>query len=252
MTLGGKIAVVTGASAGIGYETAVALAADGVRVFAVARRADKLQALQQRYPQLIHPVVQDIRDKNLSALRDIAGSHSVDILVNNAGLAKGRDAVQSATIEDITEMFETNVAALIRVTKVFLSDMLERKSGDIINIGSVAGLHAYPGGSMYCATKAAVHMMSDGWRMELLGKGIRVTEILPGMAETEFSQVRFGGNSELSRKTYEGMRPLKGADIAEAILWSLKRPPHVNIQSLLIMPTDQGGVGFVHREPIGK
>jgi 3-hydroxy acid dehydrogenase/malonic semialdehyde reductase len=239
-----RTALVTGASAGIGYETALQLAQAGFEVIAVARRRERLEALQKSSSQIsILPM--DIRSPSEDWKRAL-GERRIDVLVNNAGLARGRHSFEKIKESDWQEMFETNVAALIRLSQILIPQMLERDDGDIVNIGSIAGLFTYQNGSIYCATKSAVHALSQAWRQDFVGKNIRVTEICPGMVETEFSQVRYQDEA-LAKKVYEGMRPLRAQDIAEAIVWSLSRPRHVTIQNMLIMPTDQGGVGLVHR-----
>lgn len=244
-SLEGKTAVITGASAGIGKATALMLAAHGCRVVAVARRADKLKELTSAHPQIQALVLDVVRDgKSLSTK---LGAEPVDILINNAGLARGRGTFDQTSFEDWNEMVDTNVKGLLAVSQSVIPQMLKRGSGDIVNIGSIAGLFTYAGGSVYCATKFAVHAISQAWRQDFLGKDIRVMEICPGMVETEFSMVRFRGDQEKARQTYEGMVPLVAEDIADAIVWSLSRPRHVTIQNAVVMPTDQASVGQVHR-----
>lgn len=242
-SLEGKTAVITGASAGFGWETAVKLASYGVRVLAVARREDKLKELA-KVSKLIEPRVMDIT-KDVYSL----GREKVDILINNAGLALGgRDSFEKTKPEDWNEVLDTNVKGLMAVTWAVLPGMVERNFGDIINIGSIAGLFTYPGGSVYCASKFAVHALSQVWRQDLNGKNIRVIEICPGMAETEFSLVRFQGDVSKAKAVYQGMTPLSAEDIAETIVWTLSRPRHVTIQNIVVMPSDQATVGMVHRK----
>lgn len=241
-SLEGKTAVITGASAGFGKAAALALAGYGVRVLAVARRQDKLAELTKA-SRLIEARVLDVK-KDVSSL----GHEKVDILINNAGLAAGgRESFDKTNPEDWDQMIDTNVKGLLAVTRAIMPGMISRNSGDIINIGSVAGLFTYPGGAVYSATKFAVHAISQSWRMDLNGKDIRVIEICPGMAETEFSIVRFQGDSEKAKQVYQGMTPLTAEDIADTIVWTLSRPRHVTIQNVLIMPTDQASVGQVYR-----
>lgn len=244
-SLSGKTAVITGASAGFGRATALLLAEFGVSVLGVARRREKLEELQRLNP-LIQPVVADIA-KDLKPLSAAIASKSVDILINNAGLALGREGFADTSPEVWEQVIDTNVKALFAVTKLILPSMLARNSGDIVNLGSVAGLQTYPGGSVYCASKFAVHAISQAWRQDFLGKDIRVIEICPGMAETEFSVVRFKGDEKKAKATYEGMNPLTAEDIAQEILWALSRPRHVTLQNVLVMPTDQASAGMVHR-----
>jgi 3-hydroxy acid dehydrogenase / malonic semialdehyde reductase len=236
--------LITGASAGIGYETALQLVSAGFEVLAVARRKDKLEELAKQAP-LIEPLVMDVR-ASADDWKAAIGERPIHVLINNAGLARGRDSFDKIKEQDWQEMFETNVLSLIRLSQVILPQMIEREDGDVVNIGSIAGLFTYQNGSVYCATKSAVHALSQSFRQDLLGKNIRVIEICPGMVETEFSKVRFG-DEKLAKKVYEGMNALQAKDIAEAIVWSLTRPRHVNIQNMVIMPTDQAGVGQVHR-----
>jgi NADP-dependent 3-hydroxy acid dehydrogenase YdfG len=242
-TLNGKTAVITGASAGIGKAIALHLRELGAAVVAVARRPDRLKELEAHG---IEGLVCDIT-KDLGPLRDLEQKRKIDILINNAGLARGRGPVDETSMEDIDEMLNTNLRALLEVTKIFLPGFRERDAGDIVNLGSIAGLFTYAGGSVYCATKYAVHALSEAWRQDLLGTKIRVIEICPGMVETEFSEVRFKGDVELAKKVYQGMQPLTAEDIAETVGFALTRPAHVTMQSMLIMPTDQASVGLVHR-----
>jgi len=239
-----KVALVTGASAGFGRETALMLAQAGAKVIAVARRLEKLNELAKESP-LISPLVMDVR-ASTSEWQSALKNQRIDILVNNAGLARGRETFENTKDEETEEIFETNVMGLIRLTKVVVPQMLEREDGDIVNIGSIAGLFTYASGSIYCASKFAVHALSQAWRADFLGKNIRVMEICPGMAETEFSEVRFR-DKDKAKQVYAGLKALSAKDVAEAIVWSLSRPSHVTIQNMVIMPTDQAGVGQVHR-----
>ncbi len=244
-SLKGKRALVTGASAGIGYETAAQLAENGVEVWALARRKERLAGLQKKYPSVIL-VEQDLLH-DLSPLKERIRDVHFDILINNAGLAVGREPIQSTEKSAWQTMFHTNVESLIEISQMLIPKMIEKGSGDIINLGSTAAYNPYGGGSVYCATKAAVKMLTESWRIDLLGTGVRVMAIHPGMVETEFSEVRFGGDKELAKKVYDGMNPLHAEDIADSIIWTLSRPRHVSIQSLLIMPTDQAGAREIYR-----
>ncbi len=250
----GKRVLVTGATSGIGQATAEAFCREGVReLIAVGRREERLKELARgwsdRFDADVAAVVLDVR--SLPDIEAITEEHAnlwdVDILVNNAGLARGTDKMQEANVADWEEMVGTNVLGLLYVTRQVLPPMLKRGSGHIVNLGSVAGRWTYPGGGVYCASKAAVTAITEGLRMDLLGKDIRVTNIEPGMVETEFSLVRFQGDQEKAKRVYADMRPLRPEDVAEAILWCCSRPAHVNVQELVIYPTDQAHVGQVHR-----
>lgn len=245
MSIHGQTAIVTGATSGIGKETAVLLAQSGVKVFAVGRRHERLLKLQSVHPSIV-PVCCDIA-RELKPLEDAIRGSSIDILINNAGLALGREPIQSAKRADWEIMIDTNIKSLIAVSQLIIPHMLERKNGDIVNLGSIAGFSVYPAGSIYNATKYAVRALTEAWRMDLIGQGIRVMGIHPGMVETEFSIVRYGGDTQKARDVYKGMTPLSARDIAETIVWALSRPRHITIQSLVIMPTDQAGVQMVHR-----
>lgn len=249
-----KWALITGATAGIGRATAEALAKAGFHILALGRREERLQELKahllSQHPDLkVKTVMVDITHRE--QVDDFIQSEvtllpRVEVLVNNAGLAKGVDKMQDARIADWEEMIDTNVKGLLYMTRGVLDYMGARKSGHIVNIGSVAGRWTYPGGGVYCATKFAVRALSEGLRLDLMGTGIRVTNIEPGMVHTEFSRVRLGDEKQ-AEKVYEHMTPLSAADIAESIAWCVQRPAHVNIQELVIFPTDQAGVGFVSR-----
>jgi NADP-dependent 3-hydroxy acid dehydrogenase YdfG len=239
-----KTALVTGATAGIGLSTARLLASHGAKVFALGRREDRLLQVQKEFPKLIHPVVCDLTG-NLKELDDKIPFSEIDILINNAGLALGTEKIDKTPVADWKQMFETNVFGLIALTQKVLPSMIDKNRGDIVNLGSIAGYQTYSGGSIYNATKFAVRALTEAWRKDLLGKNIRVIGIHPGMVETEFSEVRLKGNKEQAKKVYQGFQPLTAADIAESIVWSLQRPSHVNIESLVIMPTAQAAVGMV-------
>nr|PZM90687.1 MAG: NAD(P)-dependent oxidoreductase [Pseudomonadota bacterium] len=248
MSLQGTWAVVTGASAGIGAATARALARLGCNLVLGARRVDRLEALR--------PELGDVEVRILSL--DVTSPESceafaahateAEILVNNAGLARGVDPVAQGREEDWREMIETNLVGLLRLTRLLLPRMIERRRGTIVNVGSVAGLEAYPGGAVYCATKAGVRSITKALRHELLGTGIRVANVEPGAVETEFSLVRFSGDAERARKVYEGFTPLTAEDVAEAIAFVVSRPPHVNIEELVLYPTAQASTMAFHRQ----
>lgn len=249
-----KWALITGATSGIGEATARTLAAAGFSVLGTGRRQEKLAdlkaALQKEFPTvLVETACFDLTQSNEVA--DFLKSHAktlaqVEVLVNNAGLAKGIEKMQEASLQDWDAMLDTNVKGLLYMTRGILPYFVQKNSGHIVNLGSVAGRWTYPGGGVYCATKFAVRALSEGLRMDLLGTKIRVTNIEPGMVNTEFSLVRFGDQTKAD-KVYEGMTPLSASDVAETIAWCVARPAHINIQELVIYPTDQAHVGQVAR-----
>lgn len=242
-------AAVTGASSGIGAATAKVLANAGFSVVLLARRVDRLKKLAteltREFNVDVEAVALDVTDrKAVEAWAQKAPP--VQVLVNNAGLAKGLDKMQDAKIDDWETMIDTNVKGLLYLTRALLPGMIERGDGHIVNIGSVAGRWVYPGGGVYCASKFAVRALSEGLRIDLMGTAIRVTNIEPGMVQTEFSDVRFESEHR-AKAVYKDMQPLKAEDVAETILWCVQRPAHVNIQELVIFPTDQATVSLVHR-----
>lgn len=253
-----KWAIITGATAGIGWATAEELAHAGYSLILIGRRADRLKELRDLLvKKSTHPTNrQQFKTIQLDVTKradvdDFVQSEgalleNVDVLVNNAGLAKGTEKMQAAQVGDWDTMIDTNIKGLLYLTRAVLPYMVKRKSGHIVNLGSVAGRLVYPGGSVYCATKFAVRAISEGLRMDLAGTNIRVTNIEPGMVSTEFSLVRFEDPAKAA-KVYEGMTPLEPRDIAETILWCVQRPAHVNIQEIMIYPTDQASVGQVNR-----
>lgn len=244
-----KTALITGASCGIGEATAHAFARDGARVIIAARTQSKLEALrnqlQAQYQVEVCVLPMDVSDRH-SVAKAIDGLaehwREIDILVNNAGLALGLDSIAEADPDDWDRMIDTNVKGLLYVSHYVLPGMLARNQGHVINIGSVSSYEVYPGGSVYCATKFAVRAISQGMKMEVSGTPIRVTEIDPGMAETEFSVTRFKGDRERAHKVYAHMHALSAADVADAIVYAVNCPEHVNIRNLVIVPTDQGSV----------
>jgi 3-hydroxy acid dehydrogenase/malonic semialdehyde reductase len=246
---------ITGASSGIGEACARAFAGIGRDLVLVARRKEKLEQLaselKKSAPTIkIHTFEADVRSqKSISALFEKHGDvlKSVDTLLNNAGLGLGRGPLQDGEEADWDQMIDTNVKGLLYTTKAFLPQMIVAKTGHIVNLGSVAGYRVYPGGAVYCASKFAVRALTEGLRLDLLGTGIRVTEIAPGMVETNFSKVRFKGDAEKADAVYKGMRPLTPVDIAESVLWCIQRPAHVNIQCVTIYPTDQASPEHVAR-----
>lgn len=248
-----EIAIITGASSGIGAATAKSIAKEfPVTLFLIGRRIDRLEALRDFIGKercKVFPI--DVRDKNAInhfVKTEESSLKNVNVLINNAGLASGFDFFQDANIDDFDQMIDTNIKGLLYFTKAILPFMLKRKRGHIVNLGSVAGHAVYPRGHVYNATKFAVRALNEALRLDTLGSGIRVTCIDPGMVETEFSLVRFKGNHEKANAVYHGVKPLAAEDIAEAITWSLNRPPHVNIQEILILPTDQASARDVFRK----
>jgi 3-hydroxy acid dehydrogenase/malonic semialdehyde reductase len=241
-----KIALITGASSGIGRATAVEFAKHNIDIIAAARRLDKIIELQDylqgKYNIKVLPMQLDVRDKKLvlDYLENLPDEwKNIDILVNNAGLSKGLEKLQDGKIENWELMIDTNIKGLLYVTKAILPDMLKRNSGTIVNLASIAGHETYIGGNVYCATKAAVLQLSKALRMDVLGSYVRVVSIDPGMVETEFSIVRFDGDKEKADKVYENISPLKAEDVAEAIWFAVSRPKHVTIEDMVIMPTQQ-------------
>ncbi len=246
--------LITGASAGIGEATARAFAAAGARLVLTARRHERLQALAAELAEAhgteCHLLTLDVRGRD--AVRDaIAGLPDawagIDLLVNNAGLARGTEKVPQGEPAEWDEVLQTNVNGLLYVTRAVTPGMVRRGRGHVVNLGSVAGHEVYPGGAVYCATKHAVGAITRGLRMDLLGTGVRVSTVDPGMVETEFSVVRFRGDQARADGVYRDMTPLTPADIADTILWVATRPPHVNVDEIIIKPTDQASATQVHR-----
>jgi len=246
----GKVALVTGASSGIGRACARELAQAGARVILNARRAESLRELQAELAAESYVLPFDVRDREAvaAAVRDLPPAWAaVDILVNNAGLSRGLEPFAACEISDWEEMIDTNLKGLLYVTRALVPGMIARDRGHIINIGSIAGRDTYPRGNVYCATKAAVRALTAGLKMDLLGTAVRVSEVDPGLVETNFSNVRFHGDTEQAAKTYLGMTPLTPDDIAEIVAFCASRPPHVNISEVLAVPTDQAASTQVHR-----
>ena len=249
-------ALITGATSGFGKAIAEKLASDKMNVILTGRRLDRLNEIsaqiQKEYKVQSRVLNFDVSswescENKFAEIADIAPD--IEVLVNNAGLALGVDKVQTGNVQDWDAMIDTNIKGLMYMTRLVLPYMVEKNSGHIVNIGSVAGRWTYPGGAIYSATKFAVRGFTESLRMDLMGKKIRVTNIAPGMAETEFSEVRTGDKAK-AKKVYEGMTPLSPKDIAESVSWCVQRPKHVNISELVIYPTDQVGVGpsYTHRQ----
>lgn len=251
----GKTTLITGASSGIGTSCARYFAKAGARLILSARRKEKLQRLAAELQQNHHVQVMtlplDVQDSG--AVKDAIASlppdwQSINVLVNNAGLSRGLDKQYEAPLQDWEEMIDTNVKGLLYMTRAIVPGMVVRSQGHIINIGSVAARYTYPGGSVYCATKAAVKVLTEGLKIDLLGTPVRVTNIEPGLVETEFSDVRFRGDRTKAKTVYSGMTALTPDDIADAILYAATRPAHVNVSELYLIPTDQSSGTLIHRE----
>ena len=244
------VVLVTGASSGIGRACVDAFVAQGARVIAAARRTDRLEELRAGREDAVLPMAMDVRDR-----ADVSAAFAalpaewtpIDVLVNNAGLAAGRGPIQTDDPDDWDRMLDTNVRGLLNVSACVLPGMVERRSGHVINIGSNAGREVYPGGAVYCATKAAVERITRGMRMDVLGSGVKISEVDPGMVETEFSLVRFDGDEAAAGAVYEGVTPLRAADIADVVTWITNQPPHVVIADVLVYPLDQAGSGKLAR-----
>lgn len=240
-----KKILITGASSGIGQATALHLAQKGHQVLMAARRIDRLKTLASESATVVGEFLIGELDLSQKASIDAfvkthgAWLKDVDVLINNAGLAIGREAFNDSKFEDIQQVINTNVTGLLELTRQVLGFMKARNSGHVVNLGSVAGRTAYAGGSVYCATKAAIHMFTEALRYDLAGTPIRVTTIAPGRVSTEFSLVRYRGDNDKAKQVYEGFEALQPEDIAECIAWSIARPKHVNIQEMVIYPTEQ-------------
>lgn len=241
-----KTIFITGASAGIGESCAEVFAEAGARLILLARRREKLVNLSARllkmYGTETFSIECDVR--NYKTVEKVINNlpdewKNIDVLINNAGLARGIERIQEGVLENWEEMIDTNIKGLLYVTRLILPEMIKRGEGHIVNVASLAGRFVYPGGNVYCATKYAVKALSEGMLIDLNGTNIRVTNIDPGLVETEFSEVRFHGDTERAKKIYEGYTPLTGRDIAEIILFTVSRPKHVMIQDILVTPTDQ-------------
>lgn len=248
-----KIALVTGATSGIGKATAFRLADEGVNLVICGRRQQRLESLKEILSKKVrvHCLNFDVRDRAAveRAIETLPDDFSrIDILINNAGNAHGLDSVQEGDPDDWDAMMDINVKGLLYVSKEVLKGMLDRQSGHIINIGSTAGKEVYPKGNVYCASKHAVDAINQGMRLDLNGKGIRVGAINPGLVETEFSEVRFKGDSGRAEKVYQGFTPLRPEDIADIIWFALSRPPHVNIADLTVMCLDQASSTIVNKK----
>ena len=245
------IILITGATAGFGAAMVKRFINSGHKVIATGRRLERLEKLKSEFGESLYPLQLDVRDRiNVDTAINSLPSEwkDIDVLVNNAGLAMGVNPTQSASLDDWDTMIQTNINGLLYCTQKILPGMVKRNKGHIVNLGSVAGEFPYAGGNVYGATKAFVHQMSLNMRADLLGTNVRVTNIEPGMCQTEFSEVRFNGDKEKADAVYKGVHALSADDVAETIEWVISRPAHVNINVISLMPTQQAFAGFsVHR-----
>lgn len=255
MTLQDRIVLITGASSGIGSATARVFAQAGAKLILTARRQDRLEQLAdelgKEFASSTHLLSLDVRDAIAveSAISNLSADwSSIDVLINNAGLSRGLEKLQAGSIQDWEEMIDTNIKGLLYFTRAIVPGMISRGRGHVVNLGSTAGHQTYPNGNVYCATKAAVRVISEGLKQDLLGTPVRVSSVDPGLVETEFSQVRFRGDTERAKKVYQGLTPLTPTDVADVIFFCATRPPHVNISEVLLMPTDQAGSMLFNRQ----
>ena len=249
-----KIVFITGASSGIGAACAKLFADAGAKLILAARRKERLQELVEKLnlkSSEFYLLELDVRDRKAVefAISSLPSEWSaIDILVNNAGLSRGLDKLYEADFQDWEEMIDTNIKGLLYMTRYIVPGMVSRGAGHVINIGSIAGHQTYPGGNVYCGTKAAVKSISEGLKQDLLGSPVRVTSVDPGLVETEFSEVRFHGDSDRAKKVYQGMTPLTPDDVADVVFFCATRPSHVNINDVILMPTEQASATLVHRQ----
>ncbi len=253
MTMTKRTALITGATSGIGEATARLLAVNGFNLILCGRRKDRLDRLASELSSetQITTLSFDVRhyEEVTRSIASLSGEwRNIDVLINNAGNAHGLDPVQSADVADWDAMIDINVKGLLYVSREILAGMTGRRSGHIINIGSIAGKEVYPNGTVYCASKFAVDAITRGMRMDLNPFGIKVTSINPGLVETEFSLVRFKGDAERASSVYRGLTPLSGRDIAEVILYVLSAPPHVMLADITVFPTAQASATIVKRD----
>ncbi len=250
-----KIALVTGATAGIGKAVAIKLASLGFNIIITGRRIDRLEEIKNeivvKYSKEVFTLNFDVRNKS-EAIKQIEQLpkrwKNIDLLVNNAGLAAGLGTIQEGDMEDWEQMIDTNIKGLLYMTRAISPLMIERKKGQIINIGSIAGKEVYPNGAVYCSTKHAVDALNKGMRIDMVEYGIKVSAIHPGMVNTEFSTVRFHGDKAKADAVYEGLIPLYAEDIADAVEFMVTRPAHVNINDMVIMPTAQATATVIVRK----
>ena len=246
-----KNIMITGASSGIGWAVAEALAAKGARLILCGRRENRLKKLQAQLDAPSHILVFDVGDKRavFEKIESLTKPfEKIDILINNAGNAHGLNPVHKANLEDWDAMIDSTVKGLMYVTKAVLPSMISRKTGHIINLGSIAGKEVYPNGSVYCSSKFAVDAFTQGLRLDLNSLGIKVSAIHPGMVDTEFSEVRFKGNKDKASQVYKGLRPLHAKDVADVILYMVQAPEHVNVADVLLLPKAQANTYISHRK----
>ena len=250
-----KIALITGATSGIGKAVAIAIAKEGFNLIITGRRKDLLDSVANKIKEELKvdvlPLNFDVRDS--SSVEKFLGNlpkewRAIDVLVNNAGLAVGMDPIDNGSFEDWDRMIDTNVKGLLYVSRIISEGMAKRQSGHIINIGSIAGKSVYPNGNVYCATKHAVDALSRAMSQDLYKHNIKVSQVCPGLAETEFSKVRFKGDNELAANVYKGYIPLRPEDIANAVVYIIMAPAHVNIADLVIMPAAQASSTLVKKD----
>jgi len=253
--LSNTIVCITGASSGIGASCAKAFASEGASLLLLARRKDRLDTLAAN-------LTAEFGTRTLTATLDVRNRErvetlfsalplewrSINILLNNAGLSRGLDKLHEGKVQDWEEMIDTNVKGLLYVSRTVIPGMVQRGTGHVVNIGSIAGHQVYPGGNVYCATKHAVKALTEGLKMDLLGTGVRVCSVDPGLVETEFSIVRYHGDTQRAAQTYVNLKPLGPDDIADVVLFCVTRPPHVDIAQVIVMPTAQASVHHVHRK----
>lgn len=256
-SLENQIVLITGASSGIGTACAKIFAGAGAKLILAARRLERLQELANELVETLHvmsPQIHllelDVRDRSAveSTISNLPPAWSqIDILINNAGLSRGLDKLHEGDFQDWEEMIDTNIKGLLYLTRYVVPGMVSRGRGHVVNLGSIAGHQTYPGGNVYCASKAAVKALSEGLKQDLLGTPVRVTSVDPGMVETEFSEVRFHGDADRAKKVYQGVKPLTADDVADVIFFCTTRSPHVNINEVILMPVDQASATLVNR-----
>ncbi len=253
--LNSSVVFITGSSSGIGEACAFAFAREGARLLLSARRLNLLEEMKPRLLESgaagVHNFALDVRDRAAveNAIASLPGEwQAIEVLVNNAGLSRGLDKLYQGKPEDWDEMIDTNIKGLLYVTRAVVPGMVARGKGHVISLGSTAGEITYPNGAVYCATKAAERAINDGLREDVLGTPVRVTSVDPGMVETDFSLVRFKGDSERAAKVYQGLIPLTPADVADAIVWSATRPAHVNISRMVMTTIDQANSLLFNRK----
>ena len=246
-----KTILITGATSGIGKATAKIFAQQGARLILCGRREERLKTLQKELDTPCHTLCFDVRDRQgvFRAIESLPSEwKTIDILVNNAGNAHGLDPVEKASLDDWDAMIDSNVKGLMYVTKAVLPQMVERKKGHIINLGSIAGIEVYPKGNVYCASKYAVDAFTQGLRIDLNPYNIRVSAIHPGLVETEFSEVRFKGDTQRAAQVYATLDALQAEDVADAILYMTQCPPHVTVADLTLLPTAQANATIINRK----